>query len=506
MKRRLAAAVAAFLTTAVHAQTIQLQIFPDKTLPGIPPSFAIHVQNAAPAQLTLLNGVNLEVTPQSGSRFFAEWDGRSTEPLTGDAATTVTIPANASRDFALPLDVTLATPAFFFDPRLSQPASYLLRVHLYQQVPNAANQDLQSGDVPFVVQTPAGEDAAVWNRMQQLANGKWSSRSWATYGFAVASEVFASHPSSLYLPYAALVKPSETNAQKLQAIDQALAMSPSGPIADMLRLGQAAVHGFMSQDAMREAQVDIAIAEEETARTITNDVAKRSAFAFLRARADAELKTLKTADELRAYQRFAIDHAPPAALALVPTAECVDIVGEKMFARFGYTNPNLAAKIIPAGKSNRVNGDGSNRGQPQYFRPGSHPHTFSASGDDDTVTWFLDGQTAAAGRNSARCAPVPDARPVRPFVDCVKQAGPNLFVHFGYYNPNAYAVVVANGADNGATPAPDSNPPTLFLAGVHHNAWSIKMKNTPSESWTLQGIRVTATPDNITKCDDAGGV
>ena len=109
------------------------------------------------------------------------------------------------------------------------------------------------------------------------------------------------------------------------------------------------------------------------------------------------------------------------------------------------------------------------------------------------------------GGTARGALPVPDARPIRPFVHCVKQAGPNLFAHFGYENPNAYAVVVANGADNGATPAPDWNPPTLFLAGVHHNAWSIKMKNTPSVSWTLQGIRITATPDNITKCDDSGG-
>jgi hypothetical protein len=502
----------ALIAPIANAQvTAQLQVLPEKMLPGIPPWILIRVVNGSTAPVQLLNGASLEVTPPSGSRFYAEWQGgHMSESFGEDQRSLLLVPAGATNDLILPLDTSLATPAFFFDPRLNVPGSYIFRIILYRQMAGSPNEKVITNEVPFTVEQPDGEDAVVWNRMQQLASGKWSSDAWGSYALRLAWEIYTEHRSSHYFPYVAAFKPSDTLAEKLQVIQEAIASNPSGPIADSLRLSAAAAHGFLASEAFKAKQVDRAISEAESARAIAEDVRSHSTFPFIRTMAAQAVAALTTPDQFRAYHEYLngeIVPPPPPTRAVIPKSTCVDVVGKTLVARFGYENPNSTFKMIPAGTANQVKSSDKNSKQtfspPERFEPGTHEHVFSAIDEADVLTWLLDGASVSADRNLPRCSPPPAQQPVRPLIDCVKKPGnsTNLAVSFGYQNPNSYAVVIANGPDNHTTPVDKTLPPTLFLSGLNHEAWTIKVKAN-AVSWVLQGSSATAPGSGIPDCKD----
>jgi hypothetical protein len=186
------------------------------------------------------------------------------------------VPAGATHDLMLFPDGSLVTPAFFFDGRLNVPGSYVFRIILYREVAGGANEKVITNDVPFIIEQPAGEDAVVWNHMQQLANGKWNNDAWVSYGLRLAWEIYTEHRSSRYFPYIAAFKPSNTLEEALKVIQEAIATNPSGPIADSLRLSAGGVHRLIASEAFNAKQIDRAISETELARAAAEDVRSHS--------------------------------------------------------------------------------------------------------------------------------------------------------------------------------------------------------------------------------------
>src|SRR5262245_12669430 len=99
-------AAIALVAPAASAQvTAQLQIVPDRMLPGIPPWILIRVMNGSTAPVQLLDGASLEVTPPSGPRFYAEWEkGHVSDSFDEDQRPLLLVPAGATHDlFFTPL-------------------------------------------------------------------------------------------------------------------------------------------------------------------------------------------------------------------------------------------------------------------------------------------------------------------------------------------------------------------------------------------------------------------
>jgi hypothetical protein len=492
------------ITAAAEAQvTAHLEVIPDHLVPGIPPSFVITIHNGSAKEVILNNAANLNVTPASGGSFFAEWDGgHSSEAFSEDQVPLLRLPPNATHEIALPVDVTLVAPMFFVDSRLTVPGRYIFAIHLYSPKGTDDNEDIASNGAAFVVDQPNGADLAVWNQMQLLANGRWTSRSWSDVGFAVARQVVTNYQTSKYFAYVALFNISSSNADALSLLQQAVATKPAGPIADLLQLGEASVHGVASNDAFKRGDIDTAVSEEEAARSIVERVMSESMYSFVRRQAASHRALLKSQQQLRGFARYVVDHAPPAPQRVTPYVECVDKVGDgRLVARFGYRNPNNAGKRLAAGTSaNRFSPGPADQGQPGYFYSGQQEHVASAAADEESVSWDLDGETAKATRDMATCTQPADAIPVRPIIDCVKRDEASVVVSFGYDNANAYALVVPAGLANSASPAGDEKPPTLFLAGVHHNVWSVRLKNGTTVTWTLGGLQVAGDGQSGAKC------
>jgi len=89
-----------------------------------------------------------------------------------------------------------------------------------------------------------------------------------------------------------------------------------------------------------------------------------------------------------------------------PVLECVAAREDGTYsAFFGYKNENAFAYTIPIGNKNRFVPGPSNRGQPTVFQPGRVQAAFEVAFDGNALVWVLNGRTATASRNSARCTP-----------------------------------------------------------------------------------------------------
>ncbi len=100
-------------------------------------------------------------------------------------------------------------------------------------------------------------------------------------------------------------------------------------------------------------------------------------------------------------------------------------------------------------------------------------------------------RTAAASVAAAKVSPV---------LECVDQAvGGGLTAVWGYSNPNAYAVTIAQGSGNGFSPsAAGGRQPTVFMPGRQQAVFRVPITGTTV--WSLNGKTATASPSS-TRCD-----
>src|SRR5258708_16197874 len=95
---------------------------------------------------------------------------------------------------------------------------------------------------------PTGSDAKVWQRMQQLADGRWSPDCLTTTrssgdivsctsngGPGIWGEVLAKYPDSNYVPYA-LISDVGLGEKYLKSVGDAIARFPESPVIELLHL------------------------------------------------------------------------------------------------------------------------------------------------------------------------------------------------------------------------------------------------------------------------------
>jgi hypothetical protein len=88
-----------------------------------------------------------------------------------------------------------------------------------------------------------------------------------------------------------------------------------------------------------------------------------------------------------------------------PRLECVTQIDAARFdALLGYDLDAGSVVTIPAGPHNGFSPGQAARGQPEFFRPGSHPEAFAIRFDGSELVWSLAGQTVTVSSASPRCA------------------------------------------------------------------------------------------------------
>ena len=231
---------------AQAALSVQLSIDPARTLPAIPVNFHVTVDNPDPKAQTLPNGGILIVTSATGDRWFARPIGNKlVENLTEFMLGVSTIAPRGHYIFDIPVGFTVATPSWFTDRRLNVPGTYRLTFALSDVDPNklwginpnaltdiAPNSAL-SNEVVLTVDTPTGDDAAVWQLLGARDPLGARAGGW-TPDFA--KKVLIEHPKSTYSRYAVVEYPFDSIENRIKAIEAVLAAFPNDPFADTYQL------------------------------------------------------------------------------------------------------------------------------------------------------------------------------------------------------------------------------------------------------------------------------
>jgi hypothetical protein len=252
----LAAAGSEPLGGATPPFELTLALVPDKVLPGLPVKFRVTVTNQSNAPVDVPQDLRLQVEPVGAEPFFARVLDRDHSPspptfaswpeslsmLGSKQAATVVFPNDP---------LLLGGPEWFRDPRLNKPGVYRLRLLLYPaKVDVHVNDSAEEGeslsnvDEPIVsnsatltIRVPEAEDAAVWEKMQELGGpAGWNSTMLLTSG--IAEYVLTQRPASRYLPYFVHLSRDLSPTEKLRQFRAAIAMEP-GPQSDDVRLALA---------------------------------------------------------------------------------------------------------------------------------------------------------------------------------------------------------------------------------------------------------------------------
>jgi len=398
-------ALSVFLGTATafsqQPPSAVLALDPSTTLPGLPVAFVVTIANPSDHPITFMNAMKLRVTTASGT-FMATGLNRDQVDLPSEVERCagepcVTVAAHGQKQLYVNFGPHLTSNEFFEDARLATPGTYTLQLVLYVEGP--APTEVISSPAILTIRQPEGIDAQVWQFMRgQTTGGVWSLTQWALNGDLVAPKLRADFPTSGYIPWVAGLGRVTPPSNAVNVIDGALAMNPTPSLLSNLLWTKAATLAAWSNSAiMTNRNVNQCIEFADQARDAYQMLAKFAPSDALKQIATDALKHLyspATADE-ELRQLSAGD--PPAPAVVVPKVECVSKgAGRTFTATFGYVNPNRALKVLQIGNLNQITPAPRDQGQPRVFKPGDHPHVFTASSDGGELKWHLDGTEATA--------------------------------------------------------------------------------------------------------------
>jgi hypothetical protein len=398
---------------------VTLALLPATILPGLPAGFLLTVTNPSAQPVVVADFAGLKVATSSGAFSAVGLDGRQTIHLPSEqmakcnSAHCLTVPANAQRQLYLRFGPALVENEFFSDRRLSVPGRYDLVVSLWIVDSTAVGTTEIDSDVQtLTVQQPTGDDLLVWNFLQQTSKGNgWSTLDWIQAGEGVAANMRSTFPKSGYAAWVGAIDPrphSTVLASQLSQLDGALAGNPPAAVRDELLLAKGILlQGWSNSTLFVDRDADGAVSLSDQARSVLLQLQDVALTDLTRAKvADALSHLMTRATALEEIRSLAAGDAPAPA-AVVPRVECVSPgTGQSFSARFGYSNPNRAIKVLQIGSDNQVTPAPREQGQPRVFKPGDHSGVFVATSPGGNLIWHLDGGTATATADfTARCSP-----------------------------------------------------------------------------------------------------
>jgi hypothetical protein len=228
-------------------------VIPDtKVLPGVPFEMWIEVRNPSDATVGLGLCADMLVRPEGGEPFTISFGGEERpgyptllpqRSWNGGVVYYLLMRPRNSATLTLPILPDLGGPAYFDDERLSGPGRYGISLRLdycwpgftipqKSLLPPEFLGAVMTNEVTIDRINPTGSDAAVWQRMQELTEGKWMPTRWKP---TIISEIITKYPDSNYFPYALIagsfgaVRPADLN----RLVD-AIQRFPESPLIEML--------------------------------------------------------------------------------------------------------------------------------------------------------------------------------------------------------------------------------------------------------------------------------
>jgi hypothetical protein len=206
----------------------------------LPVSFFLKLTNTNASAYAIPASGILLVKPLGREPFLALAHGALKQNITTWLLGVTTLKPRGIYSFDLPVDATLDNPAWFTDPRLDQPGTYQLQLALTDtRLEDLRNVDpgtlssllspgsVLSNTVTLTVDTPQGDDAAVWKLIVAAARSGRAN----LCRHALSRPILSAYPNSGYAQYVVLCAPFDVDTS-LAALERALAAHPDGPVAD----------------------------------------------------------------------------------------------------------------------------------------------------------------------------------------------------------------------------------------------------------------------------------
>ncbi len=411
----LLAQVASLGVRAAQPLVATLELVPDSALPGTPVAFRITFLNPADTPQTVVNGVSLNVDSSAGTFTAKAVDRRTITELPAGQMTKchsvncLIVPAHSQRELYIDVDSGRGND-FFNDSRLSVPGTYDLRLTLFTQDGTPTAVPITTNVARLTIRQPSGSDADAWQFLKQVAGGhSWTFDDWAAHGALVANDLTAKYPTSAYAAWFALLVNVPTLDARLARIDAALALTPPASLRDDLLLARAWALDMASEHALlSDRNVDQCLSYADMARAAYTTLQQQASSQMMKQRAAEGLTHINTRTMAQETLAMYARSDPPAPGQLQPKVECVTGgSGSGFTARFGYTNPNKATKVIQVGDLNQVTPAPHDQGQPRVFAAGAKSGVFTARSPGGQLIWHLDGGKAVASADfPVRCSAI----------------------------------------------------------------------------------------------------
>lgn len=403
MTRTIASACALFIVALAsfdaHAAVgLRLWVEPQSQLPAIEPSLRVEAVNNGSEPVELPRSVALQVIPPGDRKPFIAYTGlRGNDRVTwfhsgDDAASSIVLAAKETRD--LSFWAGPESPIWFAaDSRLLSPGTYRFQLVAHDELNSDSLEKLDvatdqpglldpvvSNEATYVVQTPQGEDAAVWELIKQLPSPTfWSD--------ALGQRIWAEHPTSRYAAFC-LNDPKATDpSASIAAYTAALEKQPTEAWADWYRLGIARDELTRASSFVDARDAEAALTTAKRAEAILTRLARESLHPHVRKEARELIDTrLWTGEGITRAIRIANGELKEAR----PFVVCVEKGGDgKHVFWFGYENTARERMKIPIGPDNKFTPPPFDRGQPTIFAP-----TYAVLGvrvvtDEPAVMWHL---------------------------------------------------------------------------------------------------------------------
>ncbi len=413
MKKTACALLLVLASLRVEASVVlRIWVEPPSQLPFIAPSLRVEAVNTSstPAELPLT--VALQVMPSDGKPFIAHLGPPPYVRITwfrsdDDDAASILLAPDETRDLSFWAGPASPVTA---DSRLLSPGTYRFQLvahdklnsDLLEGLDRVADQrggltdPILSNEATYVVETPEGEDAAVWELIKQLLSP-------TLWGDSLGSRIWAEHPSSRYAAFCFNDPKTNDPDVSIAAYTATLAKQPDRAWADRYRLGIARDELTRSSKFVDDSDAEGAFQAKQRAKSILTQLAREGLSPYLREEAQDLLDThIWTREEIVHF----IKRLNNELIETEPFAICVENTDDgKHIFWFGYHNYTQEPMRIAIGRENKFTPPPFDRGQPTVFPRGDTLLGVRIVTHESAVTWHLMTHDVQASLAESRPCP-----------------------------------------------------------------------------------------------------
>ncbi|MHB0970785.1 MAG: hypothetical protein ACYC7A_21965 [Thermoanaerobaculia bacterium] len=371
--------------------SVTLGVEPTATLPHLPITFHIVIENVGGVSVDVPEFGVLQVRRPDGSGFIAVAESsrsQSTVATFRSEANKIALDPGERRE--LTVFGSLASE-WMCDDRLMTPGTYEIQLILSNEFREKKPQrDLTdvvaqlnlnaaviSNKAVLRIESPSGADAEVYELIHD------EPCFWDTLGV----RIWTDFPSSSYRAYAPAIVPDASNQGKIEALRRALSAKPNQSWSDRLEF-RIATYELDEQHLVASGRVTVeeAVAAARRAENLLRRLAKEAVDPALRDAAVSKLSEMPRREDLERLGKFARGEV----VDILPTVQCVSGAGDTQRVWFGYLSYNLQTLEIPVGARNQFTPGAADQGQPSSFKGGTWDREFSVKPKAPVLTWHLD--------------------------------------------------------------------------------------------------------------------